>query len=135
MLINGVEAITAGANGRAVLVIASTEPERGRVVITVRDSGIGAQPVELDRIFDHFVTSKRHGLGMGLAINRSILEAHGGRIWASANADRGLTLHIELPAPPELASGTDAIKPAGRREPGPPVRVASRSAPLERQLP
>jgi signal transduction histidine kinase len=52
---------------------------------------------ELKRIFDAFVTTKSQGLGMGLAISRSIIEAHGGRIWATANEDHGLTVHVELP--------------------------------------
>ena len=54
--------------------------------------------MELERMFSHFVTSKSHGLGMGLAISRSIVTAHDGSIWASRNAERGLTLHIILPA-------------------------------------
>ena len=52
---------------------------------------------EHKRIFDPFVTTKSQGLGMGLAISRSIIEAHGGRIWATANEDHGLTVHVELP--------------------------------------
>jgi len=52
-------------------------------------------------MFEHFVTSKPDGLGMGLAISRSIIQAHGGRIWATVNQDRGLTLHVDLPGEPE----------------------------------
>ena len=62
----------------------------------MRDTGVGLKDSELERIFEHFVSSKPEGLGMGLAISRSIVEAHGGRIWATCNTDRGLTLHIEL---------------------------------------
>ena len=71
--------------------------EAGILAISARDSGVGVAPSELEHIFDRFVTSKPEGLGMGLSISRSIIEAHGGRIWATRNVDRGLTVHIELP--------------------------------------
>ncbi len=69
----------------------------------MRDSGIGAKQSELDRMFERFVSTKPGGLGMGLAISRSIVEAHGGQIRANANPDRGLTLHVELPCEKEAA--------------------------------
>jgi signal transduction histidine kinase len=71
--------------------------EAGILAISVRDSGPGVAPSELERIFERFVTTKPEGLGMGLPISRSIIEAHGGRIWAARNVDRGLTVYIELP--------------------------------------
>ena len=71
------------------------------MAISIRDTGVGVKEADLERIFEHFVSSKPDGLGMGLAISRSIVQAHGGRIWATPNADRGLTLHVELPGPPE----------------------------------
>ena len=67
------------------------------MTIEVTDTGIGVEEAELEHIFDHFVTTKPKGLGMGLAISRSIVTAHGGRIWATANTGGGLTVHIELP--------------------------------------
>jgi two-component system sensor kinase FixL len=70
----------------------------GYLSIVVRDTGIGVKESELERIFGHFVSNKPHGLGMGLAISRSIVEAHGGRIWATANADIGLTMPVETPS-------------------------------------
>jgi signal transduction histidine kinase len=70
------------ARQSASLVIA----EWTHVLITVRDSGSGLDPEGLDRLFDAFYTTKPQGLGMGLAISRSIIEAHGGRLWAEANA-------------------------------------------------
>ncbi len=73
----------------------SSLPDPRHVAIAVRDSGIGVNETELERIFEHFVTSK--SLGMGLAISRSIVQAHDGRIWATRNEERGLTLHIHLP--------------------------------------
>ena len=81
--------------------IATAERAKGGVAVSIRDTGIGAKEADLERIFEHFVTNKPDGLGMGLAISRSIVQAHGGRIWATVNDDRGLTLHLELPGEPE----------------------------------
>ena len=75
------------------------------MVIEVADTGIGVKDAELEQIFEHFVSTKPKGLGMGLAISRSIIKAHGGRIWATANPDRGLTVHIELPCSSETRGG------------------------------
>ena len=83
--------------------IASVNPirylgaEPGFIDIEIRDSGTGVAEDELERIFEHFVSSKPQGLGMGLAISRSIVEAHGGKIWATRNAGPGITLHVRLP--------------------------------------
>jgi signal transduction histidine kinase len=67
------------------------------VLIAVRDSGPGLDPKNLDRLFDAFYTTKPQGLGMGLAICRSIIEAHGGRLWATANEPRGAIFQFDLP--------------------------------------
>jgi signal transduction histidine kinase len=67
------------------------------VVVAVRDSGVGLEPGSRHRIFDAFFTTKEGGMGMGLAICRSIVEAHGGRIWATANEGPGETLRFTLP--------------------------------------
>jgi two-component system sensor kinase FixL len=97
VVVNACEAIEAREIGPRVIVIETTQPDRGRLAIAVRDSGIGVKESELERIFEHFVSTKPQGLGMGLAISRSIVAAHGGRIWATANTDVGLTVHVELP--------------------------------------
>ena len=76
---------------------ALAEPEWTHVLITVLDSGPGPDPQRLNRIFDAFYTTKPQGLGMGLAISRSIIEAHGGRLWAKANAPRGALFQFRLP--------------------------------------
>jgi two-component system sensor kinase FixL len=97
LLLNACDAISAVQNGPRTLDVASDRDGQGLVVVTVRDSGVGVSESELTRIFEPFVTTKSQGLGMGLAISRSIVEAHKGRIWASRNEDQGLTIHIELP--------------------------------------
>jgi signal transduction histidine kinase len=68
------------------------------VLVAVRDSGTGIEAKHEKRIFDAFFTTKGQGMGMGLSISSSIIEAHGGRLWASANADHGATLQFTLPA-------------------------------------
>ncbi len=96
VVINACDAIDATAVGPRTILIETTGVD-GHVAIAVRDTGIGVQESELQRIFEQFVSSKPQGLGMGLAISRSIIKAHGGRIWATANADMGLTMHVDLP--------------------------------------
>lgn len=103
LVINAEDAIASVPDGPREIDITTGLTEAGHVAVTVRDSGIGLDESQLDRMFEHFVTTKPRGLGMGLAISRSIVEAHGGRIWASRNEKRGLTLHIEIPASPEHA--------------------------------
>ena len=99
VVLNACEAIDSTEVGPRAILIETTQPDRGHLVIGVRDSGIGVKQSELERIFEHFVSNKPQGLGMGLAISRSIVQAHGGRIWATANANMGLTMHLELPVP------------------------------------
>ena len=80
------------------LLVRTQTTAHGNVEVSVADRGAGIPLADLERIFEPFVTTKSHGLGLGLAICRSIVEAHGGRLWATNNADRGATLHCELPA-------------------------------------
>jgi C4-dicarboxylate-specific signal transduction histidine kinase len=83
---------------------ASAETEGTHVLIAVRDSGPGLDLKSLDRLFDAFYTTKPQGLGMGLAISRSIIEAHGGRLWATANTSYGAAFQFTLPIREERTS-------------------------------
>jgi signal transduction histidine kinase len=83
---------------------AVAEAEWTHVLVAVRDSGPGLDPKDLDRLFDAFYTTKPQGLGMGLAISHSIIEAHGGRLWAKANAPRGAIFQFALPIREEKMS-------------------------------
>jgi signal transduction histidine kinase len=114
LLVNAAEAISAGGEAAREIQIESRRLEAGRVEILIRDAGVGVEESELEQIFEHFVSSKPQGLGMGLAISRSILEAHSGTIWATRNEGRGLTMHVQLPVadaddePAEQQSGARA---------------------------
>lgn len=101
LLVNAREAIATTETGPREIAMETARWESAGVTVSVRDTGIGAKEGDLERIFEHFVTSKPDGLGMGLAISRSIVEAHGGRVWATINEERGLTLHLTLPGDPE----------------------------------
>jgi two-component system, LuxR family, sensor kinase FixL len=97
LLVNASEAIALADGGKREVAITTRYRSPGRVEVAVRDSGIGAKGSDLARMFERFVSTKPGGLGMGLAISQSIVEAHGGQIRAVANPDRGLTFHVELP--------------------------------------
>jgi signal transduction histidine kinase len=96
LIINAIEAMT-GVEGPRELVIRSGIAESQRVLVIVRDSGPGLDPKGIDRLFDAFYTTKPQGMGMGLAICRSIIDAHGGKLWAIGNDDRGATFQFTLP--------------------------------------
>ena len=99
LLLNALEAMdSVEAEPRELLI--STEQDHGGVLVAVRDSGPGLDPPHLERVFDAFYTTKSSGMGMGLSICRSIIEAHGGRLWAEANEPRGAVFQFTLPAVP-----------------------------------
>src|SRR5260370_5991365 len=92
LMMNGLEAMRAVSDRARVLRIRTEEQPSGSIVVLVRDSGVGLDPKHSSRMFEAFYTTKAEGIGMGLAISRSIIEAHGGRLWAVANHGPGSTL-------------------------------------------
>jgi signal transduction histidine kinase len=97
LALNAETAMTDGVNGLRCLTVETGEPSPGTVEVCIRDTGVGVKEGDLEDIFKPFVTTKTSGLGMGLSISRSIVEAHGGTIRAERNPDRGLSVHVRLP--------------------------------------
>ena len=97
LIINAIEAMSGVNEGPRELLVGSGKDESRGVLVTVRDSGPGLDPESLDHLFTAFFTTKPQGMGMGLAISRSIIEAHGGRLWATLNAPRGAVFQFTLP--------------------------------------
>jgi len=98
LIMNGLEAMNGVVDRARELNISSGRHDSNGVLIAVRDSGKGLDSGSLDHLFDAFFTTKRDGMGMGLAICRSIIEAHGGTLWASPNAPTGAVFQFTLPA-------------------------------------
>ncbi|HTS55515.1 MAG TPA: PAS domain S-box protein [Burkholderiales bacterium] len=101
LIINGLDAIKEAGAGDATLVVRTTRPDEAWVHVTVEDTGVGIRSDALETIFEPFRTSKAKGMGMGLSICRSIVQAHGGRIWAESKLGQGATLHVTLPVDSE----------------------------------
>ena len=97
LLINGVEAMAPITDRLREIVIRSQQHEDGQVLVAVLDSGIGLDSETAERLFSAFFTTKPSGMGMGLSISRSIIRAHGGRLWASPNADHGAAFQFTVP--------------------------------------
>ncbi|MFT0173076.1 sensor histidine kinase [Paraburkholderia mimosarum] len=97
LVVNAVEAMSGLGDERRELIVNTRRDESGDILVCIRDSGPGLAPDHIDRIFQPFYTSKAGGMGMGLSICQSIMEAHGGRLWASANAPRGAVFEFMLP--------------------------------------
>jgi len=104
LIVNAVQAIGAVAEGPRELFITTARAEPNGVLVAVKDSGPGLDPESLERLFDSFYTTKPGGLGMGLSICRSIIEAHGGRLWVTANLPRGAIFHFTVPTHTDSAS-------------------------------
>jgi len=97
LVINGIEAMQAVTDRPRELVLRLHQNEAHEVLVTVKDCGVGISSENADRLFDAFFTTKSGGMGMGLSICRSIIEAHGGRLWAEPNLPQGATFHFTVP--------------------------------------
>jgi PAS domain S-box-containing protein len=96
LVINGIEAMK-DTDGTRKLAITSQRTENEKVVVSITDSGVGLPPQQAEQIFNAFFTTKPDGTGMGLRISRSIIESHGGRLWAADNSPRGASFYFNLP--------------------------------------
>jgi len=104
LVMNGIEAMQPVADRLRELVIRSLRDEAPQVLVSVADCGVGISAENADRLFNAFFTTKPSGMGMGLSICRSIVEAHGGRLSASGNEGPGATFQFVLPLYQEAAS-------------------------------
>jgi C4-dicarboxylate-specific signal transduction histidine kinase len=96
LIMNSIDAMR-DVDGTRELTIHSQPGENEELVVSVSDTGVGLPAQQADQIFDSFFTTKPHGTGMGLRISRSIVESHGGRLWAGSNSSRGASFHLTLP--------------------------------------
>ncbi len=103
LILNAIESMDGVADEARELFVSTTFDITNAILVVIRDNGIGMEAGKIDNLFDAFYTTKPNGLGIGLAISRSIVEAHGGRIWAERNAPRGAIFQFTLPANPVVA--------------------------------
>jgi C4-dicarboxylate-specific signal transduction histidine kinase len=97
LVLNGVDAMSAITDRPRHLTLASRVLADGQVAVSVTDSGVGVDPTVFEKLFEPFFTTKAHGMGMGLSVSRSIVQRHGGQLWASTNKGHGTTFHVALP--------------------------------------
>jgi signal transduction histidine kinase len=96
-MLNAIDAMNEMNAARELTIKSQRDPEE-QLLISVIDNGVGLPPQRADKIFEAFFTTKPQGTGMGLSISRSIIESHGGRLWAAANSERGATFQFTLPS-------------------------------------
>jgi signal transduction histidine kinase len=123
LLVNAMEAMREMSEGPRELLISTRRSGSEGVLVAVQDSGPGLALESTDRLFESFYTTKPDGLGLGLSICRSIIEAHQGRLWASANSPRGAILQFTLPTyfcSEQVDWGTGSVEP--RKEDSPAAR-------------
>jgi PAS domain S-box-containing protein len=104
LIVNAIEAMSGVGRLQRELLVASVQDGSNDVLVTVRDSGTGLDRTTLDHLFEAFYTTKAHGMGMGLAISRTIIEAHGGQLWATPNVPQGAVFRFRLPTDGEETS-------------------------------
>ena len=97
LMMNAIESMSSSNDGTRELVVSTRADDSGDVLVAVRDSGPGIEPQSAERLFEAFFTTKSSGMGMGLVISRSIIEAHGGRLWAATSEPRGAVFQFTLP--------------------------------------
>jgi signal transduction histidine kinase len=97
LFMNGIEAMSAVGDRPRELAVTTRNDEADQVLVTVRDSGVGLDPQSREHIFEAFYTTKPRGMGMGLSISQSIVQNHGGRLWAVANDGPGATFQFTVP--------------------------------------
>ena len=100
LVVNAVEAIRSHETGPREVWIETARTESDDIMISVRDTGPGLDPAIIDRMFNAFYTTKAEGLGLGLSICRSIIDAHGGKLWATAGVPQGAVFQFTLPGAP-----------------------------------
>jgi signal transduction histidine kinase len=103
LVLNGVQATAEGRDRNTPVVVRTSRFDAGRLRLAVEDAGVGVGPEKLDRLFSPFYTTKSDGMGMGLSICRSIVDAHGGELRASRNAGPGMTFEFTIPVAWEAA--------------------------------
>src|SRR5260370_39351737 len=106
--------MSGGDDRPRLLAIRTERDEEDRVRLSVRDTGVGFEPQEVDRLFDAFYTTKSSSMGIGLSVSRCIIESHKGRLWATPNDGPGATFSFSIPCGPQ--DGTDGV--TGARSPG-----------------
>jgi len=111
LMLNGIEAMKDMGTG-GELTIKSQQHDNRQLLISVGDTGVGLQPEQAEQIFNAFFTTKPHGTGMGLRISRSVIESHGGRLWAADNSPRGASFCFTLPTDPRHRNDTRRLNAA-----------------------
>jgi signal transduction histidine kinase len=107
LIMNGMEAMSVVTDRPKVLTISSEQVESGEALVAVEDTGMALDPATADRIFDPFFTTKPGGMGMGLSIRRSIIDAHGGRLWVSLRVPNGTSFRFSLPTAARVTRSSD----------------------------